>query len=202
MALPKELYDIKTGERKYLNKEERLAFFKATLLEEANIKYYCQLLYYTGCRLSEGLELTPDKFDYSQKGAVIRTLKQGKDKDDKPIIRYRFNELPETYLHEIQGVYNILKKQKSDKKKDKAQIWNFSDRSARTYVKQIMAKAGITGAKATPRGLRHSIGVMLAVNKVPINVIQTVLGHARIQNTMIYMQVVEEERRNLVSQVW
>lgn len=200
MTLSKELFDIKTGERKYLNREEREAFFKATLLEEAHVKYYCQLLYYTGCRLSEALEVTPERFDYAEKGVVFRTLKQGTDKEGNPIIRYRFNELPETYLNEIQGIYGILRKQGS--KAGALPLWDYTDRTARTYVKQVMAKAGITGKKATPRGLRHSMGVILALNKVPANTIKNVLGHAAIKNTLIYLEIIDDERRELVSQVW
>lgn len=200
MSLPSELYDLETGERKYLNKEERAAFFDATLLEEAKVKYYCQMIYYTGCRLSEALEVFPDRFDYSEKGVIFRTLKQGKDKNDKPIIRHRFNELPETYLHELQGVYRILKHK--GKETGKQPIWDFSDRTARTYVKQVMDKAGIGGIKSTARGLRHSMGVALALNNVPVNTIKKLLGHKSINNTMIYLEIVELERRELVSRVW
>ena len=200
MALPRELFDIKTGERKYLNREERKAFYEATLLEAAHVKYYCQLLYYTGCRLSEALEVNPDRFDYSQRGVVLRTLKQGKDEHGDPIIRHRFNELPKKYLEDIQGIYNILRKK--GRKAGQVPLWSFSDRTARTYVKRVMAKAGITGKKATARGLRHSMGVILALNKVPANTIKNVLGHAAIKNTMIYLDIIEDERRELVSQVW
>lgn len=65
-----------------------------------------------------------------------------------------------------------------------------------------MERASIEGTKATPRGLRHSMGVMLAMNKVPANIIQNVLGHSNIKNTLIYMEIVEQERRSLVSQIW
>lgn len=200
MSLPRELYDIETGERKYLNREERAAFFQATLLEEAKVKYYCQMIYYTGCRLSEALEVSPDRFDYSEKGVIFRTLKQGKDKNDQPIIRYRFNELPESYLHELQGVYGILKQK--GRESGKQPIWDFTDRTARTYVTQVMHKAGITGVRATARGLRHSMGVALALSNVPLNTIKKLLGHRNINNTMIYLEIVEHERRELVSRAW
>ena len=65
-----------------------------------------------------------------------------------------------------------------------------------------MAKAGVVGPHATPRGLRHGLGVALAVASVPANVIQQVLGHADIQNTMIYLAAVGGERRALVGRAW
>jgi site-specific recombinase XerD len=195
------LFDPATGERKYLNREERRAFFQATLLEEADVKYYCQLIYYTGCRTSEALQLSPARLDYSSNMITFRNLKQGKDRNGIEIVRYRQNELPESYLHELQGVYGILKRQKS-KAAAKAPLWGFTDRTGYNYVTRVMAKAGITGSKATPRGLRHSMGVSLVLAKVPVSTVQRVLGHASISNTIIYLDVIEDERREMVSQVW
>lgn len=203
MAISGELFDKSSGERLYLNSKERRAFLEATYLEPIDIKYYCQLLYYTGCRLSEALELTPEKFDYSRLGVMIRTLKQGKDKNGNQIIRYRFNELPKNYIDDLGSYYGLFNEKKSkNQPKDKERIWQFTDRSARTYVKQIMTKADIKGKRATARGLRHSMGVVLALNKVPLNTIQKILGHKDIKNTMIYTQLVEDERRDLVSKIW
>ena len=201
MKAQESLFDEETGERKYLDPQERRAFFAATQLEEADAKYFCQMLYFTGCRLNEALQVTPRRLDYSSHQVRFRTLKQGRDKDEKPIIRNRNNELPEGYLNELQGVYSILKKQKGKKAAVKP-LWGFTDRTGRNYVYRVMEKAGITGLKATPKGLRHSMGVSLALNKVPATTIQKVLGHRRIQSTFIYLNVVGDERRQLVSQVW
>ncbi len=46
------------------------------------------------------------------------------------------------------------------------------------------------------------MGVMLVLNKVPGNTIKDMLGHRAIKNTMIYLQMVDDERRGLVSQIW
>lgn len=194
------LTDPVTGHRKYLNREERKAFFAATQLQEAKVKYLSQFIYYTGCRLSEALEVTPAKLDYANHSVTIRTLKQGK-RDGEPVIRYRINELPESFLNELQGVYNILKLQEKEKTST-LPLWPVTDRTARTYVKQVMEAAGVTGKHANPRGLRHSMGVSLAMNKVPANIIQKVLGHSSEANTMVYLDVVQDERRELISQVW
>ncbi len=87
-------------------------------------------------------------------------------------------------------------------KNGEIRLFDFSDRTARTYVKKVIKKAGLSGAMATPRGLRHSMGVMLVLNKVPGNTIKDMLGHRAIKNTMIYLQMVDDERRGLVSQIW
>ncbi len=38
-----ELYNIATVERKYLNREERMVFFKATAFMKVDIKFYCRI---------------------------------------------------------------------------------------------------------------------------------------------------------------
>jgi integrase len=45
------------------------------------------------------------------------------------------------------------------------------------------------------------MGVMLARERIPVNVIQKVLGHASVKNTMIYLNILDDERRQLVSQI-
>ena len=202
MQLSPELYDLTTGERKYLNREERRQFLQATQLQEAKTKYYCQLLYYTGCRLSEALEVSFDRFNYQERGVTIRTLKQGSNDAGKPIERYRFNELPQSYLNEMNGFFTLAKGKRKHDMAAAERLWPVSDRMARNYVTTVMEAAGLSGKKATSRGLRHSMGVMLALEKVPINVIKKVLGHAAIKNTMIYLDIIQEDRRDLVTQIW
>ena len=201
MPLSVELKDPTTGERKYLDREERRAFLDATQQQEPRKKYYCQLLYYTGCRLSEALAVSYNNFDFQRYYVTIRTLKQG-TRDGQPVERYRDNELPESYLHEIQGFYATIRGRRRHQIVATEPLWSISDRMARHYVADVMAAAGITGRKATSRGLRHSMGVMLAMEKVPVSVIQKVLGHSSVKNTMIYLDILDDERRQLISQVW
>ena len=45
-----ELFDNLTGERLYLNAEERKAFLERAKTKENDVKYFSLMLYYTGCR--------------------------------------------------------------------------------------------------------------------------------------------------------
>ena len=69
------LIDIHSGERKYLNREERQAFKMAALYMELSIQTFCLMIYYTGCRLGEALEVTPNRLDYDGERVLLRTLK-------------------------------------------------------------------------------------------------------------------------------
>ena len=192
-----ELIDTKTGERLYLNKDERQRFKEAAQYMKPDQKLYCLMLYYTGCRRSEALEVTPNHLDFEESTVMIRTFKQG---EGNPYV-YRIVELPKDYLAQLESQYQAETK-KGKPRSGHKRIWTFSSRTAQNYVKAVMKKAEITGKNASSRGLRHSMGVMLAQNKIPVNVIQQILGHKYIKNTMIYMQIVGQERRDMISQAW
>lgn len=193
-----ELIHPTTGERLYLNRVERQRFKEAAQSMPPDQKLYCLMLYYTGCRRGEALAVTPMDLDFEEYRVRLRTLKQGKGKP--PV--YRVIELPQDYMMDLQSQYRA-KTKKMKPRAGKQPLWTFTVRTANNYVKAAMNKAEVTGSKkATARGLRHSMGVMLAENKTPINVIQQILGHKAVQNTLIYLQVVGQERRDMISQVW
>ncbi|OED34640.1 hypothetical protein AB832_07075 [Flavobacteriaceae bacterium (ex Bugula neritina AB1)] len=191
----RELYDKITGERLYLNTDERKAFLEATRYEDNDIKYFCQMLFYTGCRLNEGLGVLFSRIDFSEQGVIIETLKQRR----KGVMR--FVELPDKYLEGLNDAYGIRSKQTQKKYKDD-RIWTFTDRTGQNYVKKVMRKAGIDGKKSSPKGLRHSFGVLAVENKIPLTQIQDWLGHKDIKNTSIYTRVKGIERRSLAERMW
>jgi integrase len=80
---PSELFTIE-GKRKYLTSDVQGRFMAAANAHErAEVRTFCLTLAYTGCRISEALELTPERVDLSDKSITFRTLKQ-RDK-----IKYR-----------------------------------------------------------------------------------------------------------------
>lgn len=190
-----ELYDKITGERLYLNIEERERFMTATKFQDNDIKYFCQMIYYTGCRLNEAIGILYSRIDFNEKGVVIETLKRRK----KGV--FRFLDLPEDYLERLNDVYNIQKIQSLQGEKMN-RIWKFTDRTGQNYINRVMEQAEITGKKACAKGLRHSFGVLAIENKIPISQLQQWLGHRFIDSTAIYIQAKGKERRNLAKRMW
>ena len=166
---------------------------------EPTIQTFCLMIYYTGCRLSEALEVTPNRLDFDEQRVLLRTLKQNKQKPDKPD-RYRLVELPRSFLASLES--NFQARSRKGTNTGNKRIWSFIDRTGQNYIKKVMVAAGISGIRASSRGLRHSMGVMLALEKVPVNVIQDVLGHKFPESTQIYLQVHGEDRRRLIASVW
>lgn len=66
-----------------------------------------------------------------------------------------------------------------------------------------MDAAGLTDpASATPRGMRHTCGVLAVLNGIPLNLVQRWLGHAQLATTSIYADAVGAEERSIASRMW
>ena len=59
-----ELFD-RAGRRKYLTHDERKAFLKAADRAPREVRTFCHLLHFSGCRISEALALTYDRVDFA-----------------------------------------------------------------------------------------------------------------------------------------
>ncbi|WP_299364033.1 site-specific integrase [Winogradskyella sp.] len=178
------------GEHKYLNQAERLTFLEVTKTCKTDTKLFCQLLYYTGARISEILNLSIGNIDFDNDTVVIETLK----KRQKGI--YREIPLPKHLLHDLLTYIDNL-----DHVDDDTRLWWFSPRTASRRVKKIMHKAHITGVRSCARGLRHGFAVY-AVGKVPLTLVQKWLGHASLETTAIYLEVVGPEERAMARRIW
>ena len=65
-----ELFDA-SGQRKYLTSSERDAFeHKALNLEDNEVRTFCLMLLYSGCRISEALDVLVKRIDFAS-GAVV-----------------------------------------------------------------------------------------------------------------------------------
>ncbi len=51
------------GRRLYLTPEERSAFLDAAKTADRPVRSFCDTLHATGCRISEGLQLSPERVD-------------------------------------------------------------------------------------------------------------------------------------------
>ena len=161
-----DLYDAE-GNRKYLTAQERKEFFKAIPAalngkRGREKRTFVLMLYYSGARISEALGVTGGRIDYERRGVVFRTLKRKKQS-------FRFVPLPSSFLEKLDDVHHI--KDFAPKYPDR-KIWTFNRQTGWAAVKTVMEKAGIKGAQATPKGLRHSFVIAHQQNKTPPHMIQ------------------------------
>jgi site-specific recombinase XerD len=176
------------GNRKYLNGAERRAFLRVAKNEpDALRRAFCLTLFHTGCRISEALNVTAERLDLANKAVVFETLKQRKRG------HYRAVPVPDALVELLRHV---------NPAEPSARVWNFSRPTAYRLVKDCMAKAGIMGGMASPKGLRHGFAVACLTQKIPLTTVKKWLGHARLETTAIYLEVSGDEERELAKRLW
>jgi integrase/recombinase XerD len=153
--------------------------FVDTIKQVKNIKHKAiiLLIYSSGLRLSEVLNLKISDIDSTRMQVFVRQSKGHKDrytllsKKVLPVLRQYFEEYkPKEWLFE------------GEKGK------KYSQSSVQTIVKDAYRNAGIK-KKATTHTLRHSFGTHLLENGTDLRYIQVLMGHESVKTTEIYTHV-------------
>ncbi|MAB48154.1 MAG: recombinase [Flavobacteriaceae bacterium] len=180
LGMPNRFYSIERPRKKkslpeVLSKKEVLRIIDCT----SNLKHRCivGLLYSSGLRRSELLNLKIKDIDSKRMVVVVKDAKGNKDRVTvlspkllKNLQEYYKEYRPETYLFEGQkgGKYSVS--------------------SVLNIVKSASQKAGIY-KKVTPHVLRHSFATHLLENGTDLRHIQLLLGHSSTKTTEIYTHV-------------
>jgi integrase len=182
------LFD-RSGCRKYLNPNERRAYHRVIRAErDVGRRALMLTVFHTGCRISEALNLLAGRIDGAASAVVLETLKRRKRGF------YRTVPIPETLTRALLDV--------AVGKSPGAKVWSFSRSTAYRMIKAKMREAKISGGMAMPKGLRHGLAVACLFVKIPLPTIQKWLGHARLDTTAIYLDVIGEEERELAKRLW
>lgn len=188
------LFDTQ-GRRKYINASERKDFIVASKEFEGKITTLCHVLAYTGCRLSEALNLKADHIDLKNIAITFETLKKRQKG------KFRQIPIPEDLLTILKAVHNLHKQ--SDR-----YLWanRKKDRISRTagfkQVKRVFEKAGIEAPANQPKALRHGFAIHALQSGIPLNQVSKWLGHSSLTTTAIYANALGEEERNLAAKMW
>lgn len=189
-----------SGERKYLSLMERERFYRALpVLENCKDRTFCETLYWTGCRPSEALALTAIQIDLQEEIIVIRSAKKRGAKKDR---HFRPIPVPSRFIQHLNQVHGLRAAKHGPDGGQSTPLWTFSRTTGWKRTKRVMQHAGITGIRASAKGLRHGFGVLAALEGVPETRIKTWLGHESLTTTEIYMNVVGAEDRMLAARMW
>jgi integrase/recombinase XerD len=186
------LHNVKTPKRtkslpKSLNEDEvrRLIIARDNEVNNKNDqkiyhlrnKVILVLLYSTGLRVSELVNLEVDNIDLHDRTIRIR----GKGEKDRIVLFDDYSkDLIEDYLEKRQNNNNYLFINRMGN--------HLSPRYVQMMIKDY-AEAGGIKKKVTPHILRHSFATHLLKNGVDIRAIQQLLGHSNLSTTQIYTSV-------------
>jgi site-specific recombinase XerD len=163
----------------------------ARLLEAApGPKYKAALsaAYGAGLRVSEVVALKVSDIDSER---LLLRIEQGKGRKD------RFAMLSPQLLELLRDWYRIAR----------PAVWLFPGRdpilplTTRQLARTVHAAANMAGIKkrVTPHTLRHSFATHLLEQKTDVRLIQVLLGHAKLDTTMLYTQVATNVIRAVMS---
>ena len=183
-----------SGARKYVNAAERARFLQAADVQDPMTRALCLMLTYTGCRLSEALNLIDDAVQADGKVIAIRSLKKRRTGIVREV------PVPDVLFQAIQDAQEL--RDRDHKPERPGNIWSWHRTWGWTQVKRIMAAASIDGIHATPKGLRHGFGVHAIQCGVPLNLVQKWLGHAQLSTTAIYADAVGPEEYAIAQRMW
>ena len=136
-----------------------------------------KLLYSTGLRVSELVNLKIKDFNLEDKSGWVRKGKGSKD---------RFFTLSPLLIDELNQYISTLDQSKEYLFPGKNNT--LSPRNIQKLLEKSAEKAGIN-RQVSPHKLRHSFATHLLDSGVDIRVIQVLLGHSSISTTQIYTQV-------------
>lgn len=190
-----QLYRL-DGSRKYLNAEERGRFLVAANKVRGPTQSLCLTLFHTGCRISEALELTAASIQPSVGVVSFRSLKK------RGQFLIREVPVPRSLISALEEIHHFSYSQNDFSEAATIRLWSWSRTTAWGRIKRVMHEAGIRGAQASPKGLRHSFGVHAVQSGVPLNLVQKWLGHANMATTAIYADIVGAEEIAIAQRMW
>ncbi|MBI3817794.1 MAG: site-specific tyrosine recombinase XerD [Planctomycetes bacterium] len=146
-----------------------------------------ELLYATGIRVAELINLTLDRLSFETQ--TIRVL--GKRSKERLVpLGERAAEAIRVYLNDARPLLennksaNVLFLTRRGAKMQRSDIWRLSRAAAR--------EAGIAQKRVSPHKFRHSFATHLLQNGADLRSVQQMLGHADVVTTQIYTHVDSE----------
>lgn len=146
---------------------------------------FVEVMYATGCRLSEVSGMDREHIDFHEKSALVI------GKGDKQ----------RTVYFSFKAMYHLKKylKTRTDECKalfvtERKPYRRLSNRGIQDEIYKIADYAGL-GDKVSPHVLRHTFATLTLNNGADITAVQELLGHEKPETTMIYARVTEERKR-------
>jgi site-specific recombinase XerD len=159
-------------------------------LTEPRQRAVISILYGTGMRIGEVTKLKMSDIERANNRILVRQGKGAKD---------RYVMLGAQVLLDIETYYRAYRPKGWLFESKQYPGRSLHNRSMQTIVNAAMVTAGFPSGQYTAHTLRHSFATHMLDNGCDIHTIKTLLGHAKIETTMIYLHLTLQRRNSLVS---
>ena len=189
------------GEPKFLSQPERERFLEqVTALPNPKDRTYCETLYWTGCRPSEGLATSAFHVAVKEGAMLFCTLKKRGTRKGRV---YRVVPVPTDFTARLDIIHHIREAQAQPDEGRGMLLWEMSRTTAWKRVGTVMKAAEISGIRACAKGLRHGYSVRARGLEIPDDRLQAWLGHDKPSTTVIYLDVMgQPEDRAFAERMW
>lgn len=161
-----------------------------TSLIDVRQKAVISLLYGTGMRLNELRNLQWKHIERSNNRIKIIQGKGAKD---------RYTLLSPTIIKDLETYYRTYQSKQFVFESIQLKGNPLHNRSLQTIVNAAMVKGGFVSGKYTAHTLRHSFATHLLDGGCDIHSIKTLLGHADLRTTGIYLHLQQSKHNSIVS---
>lgn len=148
------------------------------------------LFYGCGMRLAELKNLQWSDIERANNRLLIRQGKGNKD---------RYTLLPKTLVACLELYYRSTRSKVFLFESRIIKGCSLHARSLQNIVNAAMVKSGFPSGKYTAHTLRHSFATHLLDNGCDLHTIKELLGHVKIETTMIYLHLQQSKRNSIVS---
>ncbi len=149
-----------------------------------------ELLYDTGCRASELVNIKLKDIDFKEKS--IRVL--GKGSKERLVYYGEYTE--DTLKKYLEDRNEILKEKESDYLLVSKESGRLTTRRVAQIIDEIIEYVAIKN-KVTPHTLRHSFATHLLNHGADLRSVQELLGHSSLSTTQIYTHISNERLRKV-----
>lgn len=186
--VPHEFYPRKEFRLPDIMSVEQIQFLLKSI---SNIKHKAiiAMIYGTGLRLGELRFL---KMSHINRANMEIKVVSGKGNKDRLTI------LPQSVLALLEDYYR-LHRPKTYLFEGQIKGVAMNDRSIQHGIRQAMTHAGFEQHKFSAHSLRHSFATHLLDQGTDIHTIKELLGHSKIETTMVYLHLSKQKRAHLVS---
>ena len=202
MILPKIVWHRRTNIRTYYTKEEitKLLDVIDRRTKKGKEDYLIvSLICYLGLRISDVIYLKINDIDFNENIIKIIQNKTNEklslpliEEIKYPLLDYLKNVRPD----KAENDYIFVKQDKPYEHNVKLTLHNY-------MIRRYFIKAGvdIAGRKAGFHALRHSFSTMLLNEDIPLYSISTILGHQKLDTTILYLDIDVSKLKELALEV-